>query len=163
MSKDQLFTALDISNETKKVFPQVRHRDVREVVRTMFDSDMEPNGYARSDIKVTLVDGSQPTALLYYPLSASWDLESLYDNQKRSQVSNKVAAPAAVDDCAAPAVVQAVLDALSQPANAAAVMATGAVNTVVDVADAVASNAVNTAHDLWKNLFQNQPSLFPRK
>lgn len=157
MSNYMLFTALDISKEAKKVFPQLRHRDVRDVVRTIFSSDMEPNGWARTDITVTLSDGSQQTALLYYPLSASWDLETLYDDQKRSQVSNKSVPPAVA------AMTQAVLDAVSQPAVVTAVVATSVANTAMDVAQVVATNIANTAHDMWQQMFNNKPSLFPRK
>jgi len=147
MDSNMLFTALDISNEAKKVFPQMRHRDAREVVRSMFASDMEPNGWARTDIPVTLADGSKQTALLYYPLSASWDLETLYDDQKRTQTSTKtVQAPAA----------QAAGDAVAQLVNAVA-------SSPVTVAQAVVTQAANTAHDLWKTMFQTKPSLFPRK
>lgn len=156
MSKDLLFTALDVSNEAKKVFPQLRHRDVRDVVRTMFVSDMETNGWGRTDIQVKLEDGSSATAILYHPLSSSWDLDSLYDQQKRSQVSVK-------GNAVAQAVAQAVVDAVTDPIVAAQVVAAGVVNTVVDVADAVVINAANTAHDLWTNMFTSKPSLFPNK
>lgn len=163
MSKDLLFTALDISNEAKKVFPQMRHRDARDVVRAMFTSDMEPNGWARTDIPVTLADGSKQTALLYYPLSASWDLESLYDDQKRSQISNKTVAPVAVAAAVTQAVVDTVSDVIQSPAVVTAAVATAVASTALDVADAVATNVANTAHDLWQQMFQGKPSLFPRK
>lgn len=163
MSKDMLFTALDISNEAKKAFPALRHREVRDVVRSMFTTDMEPNGWARSDISVTLADGSQQTALLYYPLSASWDLDSQYDQQKRSQTSNKPVSPAVAAAAVTQAVVDTVNDVVQSPAVLTAVVATGVANTVLDAADAVAQNVANTAHDLWKNMFSNKPSLFPKK
>ena len=146
MSKDLLFTALDISNEAKKAIPHLRHREVRDVVRSMF-GEMQNNGWARTNIDVTLEDGTKQTALLYFPLSASWDLDNLYNDQRRTQTSSRPAdsvTPVAV----AQAVVSQVVDAVADPAV---------------VVQAVAQQVVNTAHEAWKSLFGSKPSLFPRQ
>jgi hypothetical protein len=84
VNNDVLFTALDISNSVKSVLPTARHKEVRDMVRAMFSTDIEPVGWARTPITVTLVDGTQADALLYHPLSASWDLDTEYDKQKRT-------------------------------------------------------------------------------
>ena len=84
VKNDILFTALDISNSVKSVLPTARHKEVRDMVRAMFTTDIEPVGWARTPITVTLVDGTQTDALLYHPLSASWDLDTAYDKQKRA-------------------------------------------------------------------------------
>ena len=155
MSQELLFTALDISNEAKKAMPHLRHGEVREVVRGMFP-EMQTAGWARSDIDVTLADGSQRQALLYYPLSASWDLESRYDDQKRAQTSSK-------PNAAAQAVVSAVVDAVTNPMVVTSIVAQGVADAAADMAQATATTIANTAHDLWKNMFQSKPSLFPLK
>jgi hypothetical protein len=160
MSKDLLFTALDISNEAKKAMPHLRHREVRDVVREMFANSMQSTGWARSDISVTLADGTPQTAHLYYPLSASWDLDSQYDAQKRAQISTK---PSAAQTAAAQALVAAVVDAVTDPLTVTAAVAQGVADAATDTAQAVATSIVNSAHDLWKGMFQSKPSLFPLK
>ena len=97
MDYDTLFTALDVSNEVKKTMPTATHRDVRNEVRRLFAEIIEPAGWSRNEIDVTLEDGSTRTALLYHPLSASWSLDELYDQQKRSQVSVKSSSQALCD------------------------------------------------------------------
>lgn len=82
VSNDQLFTALDVSNEVKKVMPFVKHREIRDYVRGMYN-DMQSSNYGRTPIQVVLTDGSQTDALLYHPLADSWDLDTKYDTQKR--------------------------------------------------------------------------------
>jgi hypothetical protein len=148
MSKDLLFTALDVSNEAKKTMPHLRHGEVREIVRETYATDMQV-GWARSNIDVTLEDGSQRQALLYYPLSASWDLDSLYDAQKRAQTSVKPAAAQSI-------MPDPLATTLIQPNIA---------NNVVNTAQPTTTAAplVNTNHVLWQNMFQSKPSLFPLK
>lgn len=82
-----LFTALDVSNEVKKTDPVARHKTVRDIVRSCF-ADIQNSGYTRTPIQVTLSDGTQVDALLYHPLSDSWDLDGKYDTQKRAQISS---------------------------------------------------------------------------
>lgn len=160
MSKDLLFTALDISNEVRKAMPYLRHRDVRDIVREMYAADMQSAGWARSDIVVTLVDGTPQTAHLYYPLSASWDLDSQYDAQKRAQTATK---PSAAQTAAAQALVTAVVDAVTDPLAVTAAVAQGVADAATNTANTVATSIVNSAHDLWKGMFQSKPSLFPLK
>src|ERR1035437_3150276 len=78
-----LFTALDVSNKVKEKMPFIRHRECRDAVRNMFVSDIEPMGYARTSIAVTLSDGTTTEALLYHPLVDSWDLDNKYSAQQR--------------------------------------------------------------------------------
>ncbi len=130
-----MFTALDVSNKVKDTMPHARHREVRDEVRSMFQLEIESNSYARTPITVTLGDGTTAEALLYHPLSDSWDLDAKYDSQKRASVSNHVVA------AAPPVMPQAV---------AATVVAPTPAPTL-------------TPHDLWSKLFQTQPSLFARK
>lgn len=84
-----LFTALDVSNKVKEKIPSVRHREVRDIVRNLWNSHMQvaANPYAKTSINVTLKDGSVVQALLYHPISDSWDLDNKYDVQKRAQVA----------------------------------------------------------------------------
>lgn len=89
MLNNMLFTALDVSNAVKQVMPSARHRQVRDVVRSMFTTHIEPKGWARTPITVVLSDGSTAEALLYHPLVDSWDLDSKYDDQKRNATSKK--------------------------------------------------------------------------
>src|SRR5574337_395821 len=89
MGQGELFTALDISNKVKESMPFARHRDVRDLVRGLFTTDIEPSGWARTPINVTLENGDQREAILYHPLSDSWDLDNKYDAQKRNQSSVK--------------------------------------------------------------------------
>lgn len=145
VQSDTLFTALDVSNKVKETMTTARHRDVRDEVRNLFGTDIEPMGWARTPIQVNLPDGTTAEALLYHPLSSSWDLDTAYDNQKRAQVSSRPATPV-------------------QAAVPATVAADGTVTVTAPVAPvptpAVAQQA---AKDLWANMFQSQPSLFPLK
>lgn len=91
-----LFTALDVSNAVKHTMPFARHREVRDLVRSLFTSEIESSGYARTPISVTLSNGSKADALLYHPLADSWDLDAKYSSQKRGQApAPVVAAPVA--------------------------------------------------------------------
>jgi hypothetical protein len=150
ITSNTLFTALDVSNEVKETFPQVRHREVRDTVRALFTSHIEPAGWARTDITVTLEGGNTATALLYYPLSASWDLDAQYSDQKRAQKSVKT-----------PQIVSAAVN------SSGSVTVQSAVGLTVNVPAAQATTtmqvAQTAARDLWKQMFSSQPSLFPRR
>lgn len=144
VSRDELFTALDVSNKVKESLPLARHREVRDVVRAVYSAGTMTN-YARTPIDVVLEDGTKAEALLYHPLSASWDLEKMYDDQKRAQ---KAARPA---NTVTPVVPQA-----PAPTPVVAV-----VQTVVPQPPPVVQPPVNTAKQLWDNIF-NSNNLFPR-
>jgi hypothetical protein len=143
-----LFTGLDVSNEVKKTLPFARHSEVSELVRELFVSEIEPSGYAKTPIPVTLKDGSVRNALLYHSLADAWDLDAKYDSQKRTQVA---ARPSTV-----------------APVTVASVAANGTVTvTPTATVSTPTAPAVTTAQlqakDAWANLFNNQPSLFPRR
>jgi hypothetical protein len=150
--RDELFTALDVSNKVKAQQPNARHREVRDLVRNMFTSEIETRGYTRSPITVTLGDGTTAEALLYHPLSDTWDLDTKYDTQKRQQTSVNPVAVAAASVAAAAATVTRTAAAPSAPAPSATV-----------TVSATTSVPMPTARDLWNNLFSTQPSLFPTK
>lgn len=143
VKSDTLFTALDVSNEVKLAMPFARHREVRDLVRASFVSDIEPASYAKSPIQVSLGDGSTVEAILYHPLADSWDLDSKYDAQKRSQSSSK---PTATP---------------SNPVVAAPVAPTPVV--VPSASNPPVIQANDPARVAWQNLFNTQPSLFPRR
>jgi hypothetical protein len=150
MQNNELFTALDVSNKVKMALPFARHREVRDLVRSLFTTDIEPASWARSPINVTLADGSQAEALLYHPLSDSWDLDNKYDSQKRAQ--------AAVDTSKAPTSLAA------KAANVAVTAIPGLpVPTTANPMPKVVAAPVLPAKDLWANLFNSKPSLFPMK
>lgn len=109
IQNEVLFTAVDVSNEVKKLIPTVRHREVRDIVRGLY-SDMQVSNYSRTEIDV-VVDGVTTKALLYHPLFASFDLDNLYNTQKRNQKTAKPSTPTPV---AAP-VVAAPMPAPSSP------------------------------------------------
>lgn len=150
MNNDELFTALDVSNKVKAQLPHARHREVRDVVRSMYQSEIEVKGWARSPITVVLDDGTTAEALLYHPLSDAWDLDNKYDQQKRAQTSLNPAAVAAATVAAAAATATPVASTVTAP-------------TATVTVSATASVPMPTARDLWKNLFATQPSLFPTK
>ena len=138
-----LFTALDVSNKVKEVLPFARHREVRDLVRASFTTDIEPASYARTPITVTLDDGTTAEALLYHPLVDSWDLDAKYDAQRRAQTSvrpGQVAQPVVTDPAPTPA-------------------APAAPTPVVATAVAPPTNS----RGLWDVMFKSQPSLFPRR
>src|SRR5271170_4917439 len=87
IGREVLFTALDVSNVVKQQLPHARHREVRDVVRGLFTSEIETQGWARTPITVTLGDGTSAEALLYHPLTDSWDLDNKYDVQQRAQTA----------------------------------------------------------------------------
>src|SRR6185436_13338799 len=88
-----LFTALDVSNKVKETLPLARHREVRDLVRMLYTSEIETGGYARTPITVTLENGDTAEALLYHSLVDSWDLDAKYDAQKRAQTAKQPAMP----------------------------------------------------------------------
>lgn len=143
--KTELFTALDVSNKIKEIYPMFRHREIRDIVRTLFTSVMEPAGYARTPISVTLADGSQTEALLYHPLADSWNLDAKYDAQQRARVATRPV------QAAQTAVAAAMAAPVTIPAPA------------VPVAPATIPAPAGNARGLWDALFKSQPSLFPLK
>lgn len=143
-----LFTALDVSNKVKDSLPFARHREVRDLVRDLFVSVIEPGNYARTPIKVTLDNGDLVEALLYHPLSDSWDLDAKYDDQKRKQTSLKPA-----QNVAAPPSF-----AKSNPVQVSPAPPSNPVAAPVPVAPVPVS--VNAQ---WHQLFGTSPSLFPTR
>jgi hypothetical protein len=154
MQNGDLFTALDVSNKVKMSLPLARHRDVRDAVRGLFSTTIEPAGWARSPITVTLTDGTTAEALLYHPLSDAWDLDNKYDAQKRSQGSVNTGLTGATGPTGA-----------QGPTGVASVTvsANGNVSVSSPVSVNVTAPAILPAKDQWAALFNAQPSLFPRK
>lgn len=150
MQSGELFTALDVSNKVKLALPLARHGEVRDIVRDLFQHTMVPNSWAKTPIQVTLPDGSQREALLYHPLSDSWDLDTKYDDQKRAQASFKPISKAA----------QALGITYSNPVPSV-VTPTPMPQVTPTVQPAPVVN--QSARDKWANLFNSQPSLFPRR
>lgn len=149
MSRGVLFTALDVSNAVKQSNPNARHREVRDVVRGIFSTDIETQGWARSPITVNLEDGSTAEALLYHSLTDSWDLDNKYNTQARLATSYRPVAVTQVTVAAAQqAQVQTVTAPVTQPVTAPVV---------------TAPVPMPTARTLWDQMFQTQPSLFPHK
>lgn len=150
ISRDVLFTALDVSNSVKQSLPQARHREVRDVVRSMFSSDIESQGWARTPITVTLGDGTTAEALLYHPLTDSWDLDNKYSAQQRTATAvHAVPAPQA--------------SAVTLPASLPAPVTPLPLPTIVPAPAPATPVPMPTARSLWDQMFQTQPSLFPRK
>lgn len=142
INNEMLFTAVDVTNKVKETLPFARHREVRDLVRAAFHTDIEIFDYARTPINVTLSDGSTAEALLYHPLSDSWDLDNSYSTQQRAQTT---AMP-----IPAPKVSVPVISTLAQTSAA-----------VTPVIQAVTPTPL-AAKDVWENLFQTQPSLFSK-
>ena len=148
-----LFTALDVSNEVKKTMPHERHRTVRDVVRSLFITDIESKGWARTPITVSLTDGSTAEALLYHNLTDSCDLDNKYDAQQRAKTTYKPVQAA-----------QATVATAAQYLNPASVNVTApVVSAPVAVSAPVVPAPLATARDQWNSLFATQPSLFPKK
>lgn len=143
MNNNVLFTALDVSNAVKQTLPNTRHREIRDEVRKLYSTHIEPNGWARTPISVELKDGSTAEALLYHLLSDSWDLDNKYDNQKRTQTS-----------------VNTMPQAFPTPGTVTQTIATP---LVVNQSQPVVVTPMPTARTLWDNMFKTQPSLFPNK
>ena len=167
MDNDELFTALDVSNKVKLLEPHARHREVRDVVRAMFTNEIEPKGWARSPITVTLEDGvTTAEALLYHPLSLSWDLDNKYDQQKRAQVAFNPAKAATAAVAMAPNVTTAtpgVVTVRPTPNLGRVSLPSLSAPTATVTVSATTPVPMPTARDLWKQLFATQPSLFPTK
>lgn len=137
LSSGEMFTALDVSNKVKETLPFARHREVRDEVRALFVTNIEPQGWAKTPITVTLDDGSTAEALLYHSLVDSWDLDAKYDAQKRAQTSarpNSFVTTTPVPPPAPPVVAPVVAPPPPK----------------------------DTARDQWSQLFGSKPSLFPR-
>ena len=179
VSQDKLFTALDVSLAVKQTMPHARHREVREIVRAEY-ANMQNSSYGRTDINVTLEDGSNAVAVLYHPLADSWDLDAKYDSQKRSQtlkspVDNKSGVPAP-----APIPTAVVIPPGVAPTSVFGWCGTpppgsspkpNPPQSVVDLLNkglpqtpaATPAPAVNPNKHLWDALFDSAPSLFPRR
>lgn len=147
-----LFTALDVSNKVKEAMPFARHREIRDIVRNLFTTEIETAGYTKTSISVTLKDNSTADALLYHPLIDSWDLDNKYSAQQRAGGLKQVQAPQS-----APAI-----GALTQIVPLPPVMKPAPMPKIVPVTPVVAPPAP-AARVLWDQLFGSQPSLFPRK
>lgn len=148
-----LFTALDVSNKVKETMPFARHREVRDIVRDMFCTDIEPGGYARTPITVTLGNGTTAEALLYHSLVDSWDLDNKYDTQQRTQGAVKPVPVVTLPVTLTP-------PSVSAPATTGVLAATVVIKPKVAV---VTAPVVPAARVLWDQLFGSVPSLFPRK
>lgn len=183
VQNNELFTALDVSNEVKKSFPSARHRVVRDIVRFNFITHIEPHNYAKTPITVNLEDNTTAEAMLYHPLEHSWDLDTKYDAQKRAQTSTQIAVnnslPAMFSDQMASVLS---VDMLKSTLNSAENV-TKSLDTVKNidttfknidttlsvtksldtVKDPFTTALNNNARQLWSSLFDNKPSLFPRK
>lgn len=144
VSNNFLFTALDISNTVKQTMPYERHKIIREIVRNAFHTEIESFGYDRTPITVSLTDGTAAEALLYHPLSATWDLDNLYDTQQRTATSSITAVPT---------IVSTVSGSFSKDDDGTVNITTAPINPL----------PVNAPVDLWSQLWQTSPSLFPRK
>lgn len=154
IANEVLFTALDVSNAVKQTIPTAKHRNVREVVRSLFSTDIEPMDYIRTPINVQLADGTTVYALLYHNLSDSWDLDNKYGAQQRSQ---KAARPSTATVTVSPTnvVVTAPVTTVSAPAVTSTSTMGGHAPTV--------PAPFTTARAQWEGLFNTQPSLFPTK
>lgn len=159
VKNEVLFTALDVSNKVKETLPFARHREVRDSVRNLFFSVMQPAGYNHTDIDVTLPDGTTPKAVLYHPLVDSWDLDNKYDAQKRAQTSAK--SSSTVTDRVSTVSVTNVGVTVNTPNGLKLTAPNGLSVTPTPVV--TSAQAQTNARDLWNQLFQSQPSLFPRK
>lgn len=159
ITNENLFTALDVSNAVKASEPLARHREIRDLVRNLFTT-MQSSGYAKTPIKVQLADGSQVDALLYHPVSDTWDLDVKYDAQKRVQLSvtptmttmsSVTAARAPKAPVAAPVSVPSVSVMSNVPVAVNAPAVTVPPNTPVTISD---------PKQLWDSLFTGV-KLFP--
>lgn len=148
VASGEMFTALDVSNKVKETLPFARHREVRDEVRALFTTELEPQGWAKTPITVELEDGTTAEALLYHSLVDSWDLDAKYDAQKRAQTSKRPVSPAQ--------------QAAGVPATSATpvpppVMRPNPMPKIVPVVP-----VATPARTLWDQLFSSKPSLFPR-
>lgn len=158
ISREVLFTALDVSNAVKQSQPHVKHREVRDVVRSLFSTDIETQGWAKTPIAVTLNDGTKAEALLYHPLADSWDLDNKYTAQQRQATATR---PSQSLPAAALGVTVQVPVTLPVPVTAHPMPKVVPATPVV--APTPTPVPLPTARTLWDQMFQTQPSLFPRK
>ena len=114
-------------------------------------------GYTSTPITVTLVDGSTRDALLYHSLVDAWDLENKYDSQKRQQVASRPVMSGSTTVVSKSGSVANVSDDGSVQVQSAVVTTS---QTTVPTAPVVTKVS---ARDAWANMFNSQPSLFPRK
>lgn len=154
MAQGAMFTALDVSNAVKQQLPLARHREVRDVVRSLFATTIESQGWARTPITVNLADGTTAEALLYHDLSKSWDLDNEYDAQKRAQVAVKPVASVQAPVVPVPVAQTATNLGLPVPTTP---------QPMPQIVPAPVAVAMPTARTLWDSLFQTQPSLFPKQ
>jgi len=163
-----LFTALDVSNKVKELLPSARHRDVRDLVRQAWNDSIEPSGYARTPITVKLSNGSTAQALLYHPLSDSWDLDNKYNDQKRAQVATKpgsdcVATPVTVGNSTVSVASDGSVTVTNNTIPAPAVTVPVVPVPVLPAVPAVTVTVATPMREVWQKMFDSQPSLFPRK
>lgn len=151
----ELFTALDVSNKVKMVMPFARHREVRDIVRASFATDIQTAGWARTPIQVTLEDSSVAEALLYHPVSDTWDLDSKYDMQKRAQAALHLAPLPTITT----PTISVVVPVVASGTTVIPVLA-ASIPTSAPVTKAVVQAQVR---DQWAAMFSSAPSLFPRK
>lgn len=156
MGRNVLFTALDVSNAVKQQMPHARHREVRDVVRGLFTTDIEPQSWARTPITVNLEDGTTAEALLYHPLTSSWDLDKEYSAQQRSATSFRPVAAAQ----ATVAQAQVVPVPVAQTAAALGLPVPTTAHPMPKIVPATPAPA--PARALWDQMFQSAPSLFPK-
>lgn len=158
-----LFTALDVSNKVKEALPLARHREVRDLVRASYATEIETASYAKTPITVTLGDGTTTEAVLYHPLADSWDLDAKYDAQKRQQTAARPAAPATfVSSLGTSHAPVSGLPSLMKPHPMPKIVAAPVVTQPVVTTPAL-DPATASSRALWDNLFKKQPSLFPVK
>lgn len=146
VDNDKLFTALDVSNLVKKTMPYVKHKETRDIIRELWITEIENHDYDRTPITVTLGNGNTAEALLYHPMSVSWDLDNLYDAQQRSQTS-------VVPNMTS---VQTAAGTIAKDNNGVLTVTTNPLTTCHPAAGPAAA-------DLWNQMWKTSPSLFPRK
>lgn len=150
INSSALFTALDVSNKVKEKMPMARHRDVRDLVRQLFSSDMEPAGYIRTPINVS-VQGSTVQALLYHHVQDLYDLDQKYDVQQRMKVSDHHQMMMFITNTSSDSV-----------ADITATTSTPATTPAITPADTT-TDVVLSSRQLWESMFKSQPSLFPKR
>jgi len=185
ISNETLFTALDVSNKVKETLASARHRNIRDIVRQMWATDIELSGYGRSPITVVIGNGNTAQALLYHPLADSWDLDSKYDVQKREQiatqpVSDSASTTVSVDnssinvsddghiviskDSTTSAPVSTVIKAPDSATLTPALSLTPTLTQASATQASVPAATVNsTIRDQWMQIFATHKSMFPRQ
>lgn len=146
----KLFTALDISNEVKKIIPNSHHKEIRDIVKSFYDEMVDCN-YFSTPITVNLNNGYTATALLYHPLEDSWDLDNKYDLQKRSQQATIPIDNTTTDNSGLP------------PKPATGFIKYGDDTTDNNINDVVVTTSNTNVPKTWAELFASTKSLFPGK